>query len=135
MIDIQKTQTLQVIRYLESCNGKYTKHASSAKGEYGIMPKSLEDARKSFSYHKVVIGDHNKASLYYDFIVKTIGTSDPEHIAFAWLNGPYKIKPIPYRRSDVRHHWYVKRFKERASFLKQNIFHYLELQTLPNPNL
>ena len=110
MIDIQKTQTLQVIRYLESNDGKYTNHASSAKGDYGIMPKFLADAKKSFSYKSVKLTDHAKASICYDFIVKTIGTSDPKHVAYAWLNGPYKLGKIPYRRADIRKHWYVKRF-------------------------
>lgn len=112
--DIQKTQTLQVIRYLESHNGKYTNHASSAEGEYGIMPKSLADAKRSFNYKHVVVGEHSKASLYYDFVVKTIGTNDPAHVAYSWLNGPYKIPKIPLRRKNVLKHWYVKRFMKRA---------------------
>jgi hypothetical protein len=109
--DIQKVETLKVIRYLESCNGKYTNHTSSAEGEYGIMPKSLADAKRSFNYKHVVIGEHSKASLYYDFVVKTIGTNDPAHVAYSWLSGAYKLKPIPYKRPDVMKHWYVVRFK------------------------
>ena len=113
--DIQKIETLKVIRYLESNNGKYTNHASSAEGEYGLMPKSLEDAKKSFNYkHVKVDNDHKKAALYYDFVVKTIGTNDPAHVAYSWLNGPYKIPKIPYRRANVLEHWYVKRFKKRV---------------------
>jgi hypothetical protein len=113
--DIQKIETLKVIRYLESNNGKYTNHASSAKGDYGLMPKSLEDAKKSFSYKKVKLNcDHSKARLYYDFIVKTIGTDDPAHVAYSWLNGPYKIPKIPFRRKNVLEHWYVKRFKQKV---------------------
>lgn len=113
--DIQKVETLKVIRYLESNNGKYTNHASSAQGDYGIMPKSLADAKKSFSYKTVKLNcDHSRASLYYDFVVKTIGTSDPAHVAYSWLNGPYKLKGIPYRRDNVLKHWYVKRFTKKG---------------------
>lgn len=112
--DIQKIETLKVIRYLESNNGKYTNHASSAQGEYGIMPKSLEDAKKSFNYKKVKLNtEDKKASLYYDFVVKTIGTNDPAHVAYSWLNGPYKIPKIPLRRKNVLEHWYVLRFKKK----------------------
>jgi hypothetical protein len=113
--DIQKTETLKVIRYLESNNGKYTNHASSAQGDYGIMPKSLGDARKTFKYKKVDLNcDHSKARLYYDFVVKTIGTDDPAHVAYSWLNGPYKIPKIPLRRKNVLEHWYVKKFMKKA---------------------
>lgn len=113
--DIQKVETLKVIRYLESNNGKYTNHASSAQGEYGIMPKSLADAKKSFNYKTVKLNcDHSKASLYYDFVVKTIGTNDPAHVAYSWLNGPYKIPKIPLRRKNVLEHWYVKRFMKKV---------------------
>lgn len=113
--DVQKLNTLKVIRYLESNNGKYTNHASSAQGDYGLMPKSLEDARKSFKYKKIKLNcDHSRASLYYDFVVKTIGTNDPVHVAYSWLNGPYKIPKIPLRRKNVLEHWYVKRFKKKV---------------------
>jgi len=113
--DIQKIETLKVIRYLESNNGKYTNHASSAQGEYGIMPKSLEDAKKSFKYKNTKVNcDDSKASLYYDFVVKTIGTNDPAHVAYSWLNGPYKLPKIPFRRQNVFEHWYVKRFNKKV---------------------
>lgn len=114
-MDIQKIETLQVIRYLESNNGKYLHHKSSAKGEYGIMPKFLNDAKKEFRYKNVKLKEIDKASLGYDFIVKKIGTNSPEHVAYAWLNGVYKYKvQIPYRRPDISKHWYVKRFKVAA---------------------
>jgi hypothetical protein len=119
--DIHKIETLKVIRYLESNNGKYTNHKSSAKGDYGLMPKSLEDAKKSFNYSKIKLDcDHSKARLYYDFIVKTIGTNDPAHVAYSWLNGPYKIPKIPLRRKNVLDHWYVKRFMKRAKVSSLN---------------
>lgn len=115
-MDIQKTETLQIIRYLESNNGKYTNHKSSAQGEYGIMPKFLADAKQAFNYKNVKLSEPQKASIAYDFVVRKIGTSDPEHVAYAWLNGVYKYNTkIPYRRPNVKKHWYVKRFNSRIS--------------------
>jgi hypothetical protein len=115
-MDMQKTETLKIIRYLESSDGKYLQHASSAKGEYGIMPKFLSDAKKAFKYKNVKLSEIQKASLGYDFVVKTIGTDSPEHVAYAWLNGVYKYNTkIPYRRPDISKHWYVKRFKASVS--------------------
>jgi hypothetical protein len=111
--DIQKTETLQIIRYLESNNGKFLNHKSSAKGEYGIMPKFLDDAKKHFKYNKIILNENQKASIGYDFVVKKIGTDDPYHVAYAWINGVYKLKPLPYRRPEVLSHWYVKRFKNK----------------------
>lgn len=125
-MDIQKIETLQIIRYLESNNGKYTHHKSSAKGDYGIMPKFLADAKQTFKYKNVKLTDFQKASLGYDFVVYKIGTNNPIHVAYAWNNGVYKIKPMPYRREDVLNHWYVRRFKSRMlavdQILYQNLF-------------
>jgi hypothetical protein len=113
--DIQKAETLKIIRYLESSDGKLMNHKSSAKGEYGIMPFFLKDVKKAFGYSDVKLkDDHARASLCYDYIVKQIGTRKPANVAYAWYAGTFKLKPIPYRRPDITKHFYVKRFKAKA---------------------
>lgn len=108
--DLQKTNTLKIIRFLESNDGRYVKHKSSAKGAYGIMPKFLKDVKKHFNYKKVIVNDDKKASISYDFLVQKMKTNNPYYIAYAWYNGAYKLKPIPYRRPNIYKHWYVERF-------------------------
>lgn len=114
-----KTETLQIIRYLESNNGKYTKHNSSAFGSYGIKPvTALEYTGMNINYKNEDV----VASKLYDKITEELNTKDPNAIVFAWLNGVYGTKrylgkPIPYK--SILNHWHVKKYRNKVTPYKR----------------
>jgi hypothetical protein len=110
-----KTETLQIIREIESNNGKSVQHNSSAYGEYAIKPST------AFEYTGVKINYHNQhkvAAKLYDKITEELNTEDPNAVVYAWLKGTtgakrQLYKPIPYR--SIKTHWHVKKYRQKLT--------------------
>lgn len=110
-----KTETLQIIRLIESNNGKNVQHKSSAYGDFAIKPST------ALEYTGMQITKHNQkkvAEKLYDKITAELKTEDPNAVVYAWLKGTTGAKrqlnkPIPYR--SISSHWHVKKFRKHLS--------------------
>lgn len=110
-----KAETLQIIRLIESNNGKYVQHKSSAVGDYGIKPST------AFQYTGMQINKHNQAkvaSKLYDKITAALKTEDPNAVVYAWLKGTAGAKrqlnkPLYYR--PITEHYHVKKYRKHLS--------------------
>lgn len=116
--DIQKIETLQIIRYMESNNGKNTHHRSSAYGLYGIKP----DTALEIGYHINKQNEDKVASKLYDTLCAKLNTQNPDIIVYAWLKGVYGAKkqinkPLYYR--PISSHWHVKKYRKHISYYQQ----------------
>lgn len=110
-----KTTTLQIIRQIESNNGKNVQHKSSAFGDFGIKPST---ALEYTGMEITKANQHKVASKLYDRITADLKTHDPNVIVFAWLNGTagtkrYLNKPLYYR--PIKQHWHVKKFNKHIT--------------------
>ena len=107
---IQKEQTLQIIRYMESNNGKDTHHASSAYGSYGIKPTTALE----LGYKITKKNEHEVASKLYDKL-STIAKGNTRDIVYGWLKGSNGLrrqynKPLYYR--NIENHWHVLKYRK-----------------------
>lgn len=110
-----KTETLQIIRLIESNNGKNVQHKSSAFGDYAIKPTT------ALEYTGMQITKHNQkrvAEKLYDKISKELRTADPNAIVYAWLKGTTGAKrqlnkPLYYR--PITEHYHVKKYRKHLS--------------------
>jgi hypothetical protein len=110
-----KTQTLQIIKYIESNDGRNIAHNSTAFGSYGIKPSTA----KELGYNITKKNEGLVASSFYDEISKKLNTSDPNIIVYAWLKGIYGAKkqinkPLLYR--PINQHWHVKKYRKYLSY-------------------
>lgn len=110
-----KTETIQIIRYIESNNGKNVQHKSIAYGEYGIKPST------ALEYTGMKINKHNQkkvAEKLYDRITAELKTEDPNAVVYAWLKGTTGAKrqlnkPLYYR--PITEHYHVKKYRKHLS--------------------
>lgn len=110
-----KTETLQIIRLIESNNGKNVQHKSEAFGDYAVKPST------ALQYTGMKINKHNQktvAEKLYDKITAELKTEDPNAIVYAWLKGTTGAKrqlnkPIYYR--PITEHYHVKKYRKYLS--------------------
>jgi hypothetical protein len=112
---IIKEETLNIIRKIESNNGKDTKHKSDAFGDYGIRINTA----KELGYIITKKNERKVASAFYDEITKKLNTNNPEVVVYAWLKGIYGAKkqinkPLYYR--PISSHWHVKKYRKYVSY-------------------
>ena len=115
---IIKEETLNIIRSLESNDGKNLAHKSSAFGQYGIKPSTA----KELGYHITKKNERKVASIFYDKITNQLHTQDPEIVVYAWLVGIYGAKAkinmgIPYK--SYKNHWHVKKYRKHISYYEK----------------
>ena len=114
---IQKVETLQIIKYMESNNGRNTKHASSAFGLYGIKPNTALE----LGYHINEKNESEVAGKLYDKLA-VIAKGNPDAIVYGWLKGEYGLKrqyskPLYYRPLGA--HWHVRKYRNYLSYYQQ----------------
>jgi hypothetical protein len=112
--ELVKKETIQIIAQLESNNGKYINHKSSAMGIYGIKPSTARELGFEISdkNQKIV------AEFLYEDICTKLRTKDPNIVVYAWLKGIYGAKkqinkPIPYR--SILTHWHVEKYRKKLT--------------------
>ena len=120
-IELNNTQRLYIIRYLESNHCKYTNHNSDALGCYGIRPVTFKQLGLPLT------ANHDKVALQnLKYIQKVTNCFSEQCLAYGWLFGPYKLLKVlkdfkygnfPYRNPLIDN-WYVKKYmKKRLKLL------------------
>lgn len=94
---------------IESNNGQYTRHNSSAFGKYAIKPATA----KELGYRISKRNEQEVAEKLYDKL-NTIAKGNGDMIAYGWLMGYTGLKrlankPLYYR--PVTAHWHVKKYR------------------------
>jgi len=117
---IQKQQTLSIIKYMESNNGKNTNHASSAFGLYGIKPTTALE----LGYHITKKNETEVANKLYDKL-SVIAQGNTSAIVYGWLKGANGLrrqynKPLYYR--PIESHWHVKKYNKYLSEYQRFLF-------------
>jgi len=126
-----KNKTMHAIAVVESNDGKNVKHPvlankSFAIGKYALMPITVRHVVKTqpvFKSYKFLLKYNNAqlakffnknqpiynnvAFVYYDMMIKELGTNEPAYVGYAWLNGPYKAKKK--LNQNIQAHWHVKK--------------------------
>ncbi|MFZ4411504.1 MAG: hypothetical protein ACOYOV_00375 [Bacteroidales bacterium] len=111
---IQKVETLQIIRYMESNNGRNTKHASDAYGSFGIKPNTALE----LGYHINEKNESEVAGKLYDKLA-VIAKGNTDAIVYGWLKGEYGLKrqynkPLYYR--PLGSHWHVRKYRRYLTY-------------------